>query len=257
MKPGATSGGPLQEGVPAATATPTAPASASARTTTPPTRTTPSPTTSPAFPARFDGIDTLRGLSILAVLLLHLKIRLAHGGHHPGADLPRWLSRLLFSNGNNGVTVFFALSGFLIATTSLRRFGALERLRPGAFYRLRFARIAPLLLLVLAILAALHLASAPEFTIRPDRASLPRALLAALTFHLNWLEAARGWLPPAWDILWSLSIEEMFYLAFPLACALLLPRSRPLFFALLVALLLAGPWPRSFREPSEIWQEKS
>ena len=208
-------------------------------------------------PSRLDGVDTLRGLSILAVVLLHLKIRLAHAGHHPGADLPRWLSHLLFSNGNNGVQVFFAISGFLIATTSLRRFSGLARLRPGAFYRLRFARIAPLLLLVLAVLAALHLAQVPEFTIRPERASLSRALLAAMTFHLNWLEAVRGWLPPAWDILWSLSIEEMFYLLFPLACALLLPRGRALFFALLLALLAAGPWARSFRETNEIWQEKS
>ena len=226
--------------------------------------TVPGPHTAPARPEapalpRLAGVDTLRGLSILAVVLLHLKIRLAHGGHHPGAALPPWLSRLLFNNGNNGVTVFFAISGFLIATTSLRRFGSLDRLRPAAFYRLRFARIAPLLLLVLAILAALHLASVPEFTIRPDRASLPRALLAALTFHLNWLEAARGWLPAAWDILWSLSIEEMFYLVFPLACALLLGRrgGALVFGALLLALVVAGPWARSFRETNEIWQEKS
>jgi peptidoglycan/LPS O-acetylase OafA/YrhL len=206
---------------------------------------------------RLGGVDTLRGLSILAVLLLHIKIRLAQAGLHPGAALPRWLSHLLFNNGNNGVTVFFAISGFLIASTSLRRFGSLEGLQPAAFYRLRFARIAPLLLLVLALLAALHVLRVPAFIIEPGRASLPRALVAALTFHLNWLEATRGWLPPAWDILWSLSIEEMFYLFFPLACLLLLRRGRWPFIALLLAFVAIGPWARSFRENNEIWQEKS
>jgi peptidoglycan/LPS O-acetylase OafA/YrhL len=204
-------------------------------------------------------VDVLRGLSILAVVLLHLRIRLRFAGLHPFAELPRWLAHLLFSNGNNGVTVFFAISGFLIATTSLRRFGSLAALPPAAFYRFRFARIAPLLLIVLALLSALHLLHVPEFVIRPERSSLVRALLAALTFHLNWLEAARGWLPPAWDILWSLSIEEAFYLCFPLACALLLARrgGRTAFLALLLALVAAGPHARSFRETNEIWQEKS
>ena len=212
----------------------------------------------PALP-RLDGVDLLRGLSILAVVLLHIQIRLRFAGFRPGAALPRWLSHLLFNNGNNGVTVFFAISGFLIATTSLRRFGSLAALQPAAFYRVRFARIAPLLLLVLAILSALHLLHVPEFVLRPERASLPRALLAALTFHLNWLEAARGWLPPAWDILWSLSIEELFYLVFPLACALLLRRrgGGVAFVALLLGFVAAGPFARSFRETNEIWQEKS
>lgn len=208
---------------------------------------------------RLDGIDTLRGLSILSVVLLHIKLRLGFAGFHIGTSLPHSLAHLLFNNGNNGVTVFFAISGFLIATTSLRRFGSLEKLRPAVFYRFRFARIAPLLLVLLVVLSALHLFRVPDFVIRPDRASLPRALFAALTFHLNWLEAARGWLPPSWDILWSLSIEELFYAIFPLVCLLLFRRRRGLllFVALLLVLVVAGPQARSFRETNEIWQEKS
>ena len=128
------------------------------------------------------------------------------------------------------------------------------------FYRIRFARIAPLLLLLLAVLSALHLAHVPGFHISPKVATLPRALLAALTFHVNWLEASRhGYLPANWDVLWSLSVEEMFYLFFPLVCVLLLRRrvTRPFFFALLAVLILAGPFPRSVRNPNPIWVDSS
>ena len=86
----------------------------------------------------------------------------------------------------------------------------------GKFYRIRFARIAPLLLLLLAVLSLLHLGNVQGFRIPAKTTTLPRALFAALTYHLNWLEALHGYLPGNWDVLWSLSVEEMFYLFFPL-----------------------------------------
>ena len=46
--------------------------------------------------------------------------------------------------------------------------------------------------------------------VKPKTGGLGRALLAALTFHVNVLEANRGYLPGSWDVLWSLSVEEMF-----------------------------------------------
>jgi peptidoglycan/LPS O-acetylase OafA/YrhL len=165
---------------------------------------------------------------------------------------------LVFTNGNNGVTVFFAVSGFLITLTSLRHFGGLAQMRPLAFYRICFARIAPLLILLLTVLGILHLCHADGFRIPADRASLPRALLAALTFHVNWLEAARV-LPANWDALWSLSIEEMFYLFFPLVC-LGLFRIRfgvPMFIALLLSFAAMGPFARTVWVPNPVWQEKS
>src|ERR1700745_688370 len=171
--------------------------------------------------SRFDAVDVLRGLSILAVILLHIFIRLHSIGISLNQMMPRWAFHLLFRNGNNGVTVFFAISGFLITFTSLRRFGTLPAVQPVTFYRIRFARIAPLLFLTLAALSMLHLVQAPGFYISPQKSTLARALLAALTFHLNWLEAVRGYLPPNWDVLWSLSVEEMFYLFFPLVCIVL------------------------------------
>ncbi|MEP7366229.1 MAG: acyltransferase [Acidobacteriota bacterium] len=209
--------------------------------------------------ARFDKIDILRGLSILAVVLAHIALRMRFAGHSLESTLPPWLFHLLFWNGNTGVTVFFAISGFLITITSIRRFGGLDRFRIGQFYRIRFARIAPLLLLLLGMLSVLHLAGAEGFVISPQKASLPRALLSALTFHLNWLEAERGYLPASWDVLWSLSVEEMFYLMFPVACLLVLrARSGGLLFAgLLFSFVAMGPLARTVWSTNELWREKS
>jgi peptidoglycan/LPS O-acetylase OafA/YrhL len=209
---------------------------------------------------RLDSVDLIRGLSILAVILLHISI-FAHRQHvSVGNGLPAWLRYLVFSNGGNGVSAFFVVSGFLITLISIRRFGSLAQVRAGSFYRIRFARIAPLLLLLLAVLSAMHLAGVADFRIKAQVASLPQALLAALTFHLNWLEAVHGWLPPCWTVLWSLSVEEMFYLAFPLAC-LLLWRRGPLrigFFALLLALITIAPFARTAPSPNYTeWQGQS
>jgi peptidoglycan/LPS O-acetylase OafA/YrhL len=217
----------------------------------------------PAVPAatpRFDGVDLLRGLSIIAVILLHGQIRLLYAySISIQSLLPRQIFHVLFWQGGNGVTVFFAISGFLITLTSLRRFGSVAVMRPAAFYRIRFARIAPLLLLLLAVLSVLHLVHAEGFQINPSRATLPRALLAALTFHVNWYEAVHGYLPANWDVMWSLSIEEMFYLFFPLVCVLLVRRRRgmPVFMALLLAFVVMGPFARTIWTTNAIWQGTS
>lgn len=205
---------------------------------------------------RLDGVDILRGLAILTVLLNHVNMRLflAHIPYTQG--LPRQLVGALFWNGQNGVQIFFAVSGFLITSTSIRRWGALGQVSIRDFYVLRFARIAPLLLTLLAVLSLLHLFAVTNFVV-PDRTGgLGRALLAALTFHINVLEAQRGYLPGNWDILWSLSVEETFYLLFPLVCRAL-GRSRWLIPLLLVFVGL-GPFGRTvLTGGNEVWQEYS
>ena len=204
-------------------------------------------------PSRFDTIDVLRGLSILAVVLLHTWLRFYFSDVHVDSGLPKLLAHFLFRNGGNGVTVFFAISGFLITFTSIRRFG-LAAMRPLTFYRIRFARIAPLLLTLLAVLSILHLAHVEAFRIRPNVATLPRALLSALTFHLNIYEAAHGYLPANWDVMWSLSIEEMFYLFFPLVCVatLRLRHGIYLFLAVLLAFVAMGTFARTVWYTNEV-----
>lgn len=218
------------------------------------------PQLKPAVP-RLDGVDVLRGISILAVVLLHILIRFSFIDIHLGADWPRLARRIVFNNGGNGVTVFFAISGFLITLTSLRRFGSLAAMRPAVFYRIRFARIMPLLLLLLTVLSILHLAHVPGFRINEKFFTLPRALLSALTFHLNWLEASRdAWLPACWTVLWSLSIEEMFYLFFPVVCILLLRRGgwgTAAWLSLAILLVVLGPPARTLWAHTDLWQENS
>lgn len=203
---------------------------------------------------RLDGIDLLRGLAIFFVLMNHINIRLL------GADvlytkyLPAQLVHFLVWNGQLGVQIFFAVSGFLITSISLRRWGSLDRVSLRGFYRLRFARIAPLLLLLLGVLSGLHFLNARHVVVTEETGGLGRAVLAALTIHVNVLEAHRGYLPGNWDILWSLSVEEMFYLFFPIVCRLF-GRGK-LFIAILVAFVVLGPFGRTtFAHGNEIWEE--
>ena len=156
---------------------------------------------------RIDGIDLLRGLAIFFVLIDHVSIRLAGAKVPYRAFLPPQLAHFLFGNGELGVQMFFAVSGFLITSISLRRWSPLSRIKVGQFYILRFARIAPLFLLLLAVLCGLHFAHIHNYVVTARTGGLGRALLAALTFRINVLDARTWYLPGNWDILWSLSSQ--------------------------------------------------
>ena len=158
------------------------------------------------------------------------------------------------------MSAFFAISGFLITYVSLRRFQGLERLRMRSFYRIRFARIFPMLALVLIALCLLHFYGPSFLHITPEHGSIWPAVFAVLTFQVNHYEAVHGFLPAPWTVLWSLSIEEMFYLLFPVLCVLLLrPRLlRPLFFIVLGGLILFGPFARTpWYSKDEVWLYQS
>lgn len=170
--------------------------------------------------------------------------------------LPQQLVASLFWNGQPGVQIFFVVSGFLITSTSLLRWGLLSGVSARDFYLLRFARIVPLFLALLAVLSVLDLMHARHFIISSETGGLGRALFAALTLHVNVLEAHRGYLPANWDILWSLSVEEMFYLFFPPLCILL--GRRRLLISLLAIFVLLGPVGRTvLAHNNEIWREYS
>ncbi len=84
-------------------------------------------------------------------------------------------------------------SPYLAFSSPQPRFGAGDRCRGSSvrdFYALRFARIAPLLLLLLAVLCALHAAGLKDFVVSDKTGGLGRALAAALTFHVNVLRGA-------------------------------------------------------------------
>lgn len=190
-------------------------------------------------------IDDLRGFSILSVILLHLEIHLPFIN-----NFPQWLFNIIFKSGYYGVIVFFVISGFLITQSILKKWGSLHNIHLGAFYQMRFARIMPCLCALLLVLSLFELSNVSGFVI--TTISLPQAIFAALTFHINWLEAKTGYLPGAWDVLWSLSIEEVFYLFFPLLC--LFSRNKVLFIAVMLFFIIAGPFARVLGN-NEMWQD--
>lgn len=207
--------------------------------------------------ARNAGIDLLRGLAIVFVLLNHLGLpmRIPLKATALADVLPVRLLQALNYNGYEAVFVFFVISGFLIAGNALERWGSLARIDAKAFYARRFARIVPCLVALLAVLAVLHGLGVPDYTIHRPGQSLGGALLAALGLHLNWYEGHTGYLPGNWDVLWSLSIEEVFYIGFPIVC--LLTRRLWVLVPLLVILALSLPVTRSWAHGNEIWLEKA
>lgn len=211
---------------------------------------------------RLDGIDLLRGLSIFFVLMNHINIRLLGADVPYTGFIPAQLVHVLVWNAQLGVQMFFVVSGFLITSITIRRWGSLPQVSLRGFYLFRFARIAPLLFLLLAVLCSLHFFHVHRYVVTAETGGLGRALLAVLTFHVNELQIHRGYLPGNWDILWSLSIEEMFYLFFPLTCLLFggkrLFGRRMVFPALLFVFVILGPFGRTlFAHGNEIAEDYS
>ncbi len=189
------------------------------------------------------GIDMLRGLSILFVILLHLNIHLGFSETFLKELLPFKLFSFLFWSGFYGVVVFFTLSGFLITSSILKKWRSLSKIELKTFYWFRFSRIIPLLVLLIITLSILHLANVEGFIINTEQTSLVRAIFSALAFHVNWLEIKVGYLPASWDVLWSISIEESFYLFFPIICLFL--KREWQFVILLILFLVLSPWART------------
>jgi peptidoglycan/LPS O-acetylase OafA/YrhL len=133
--------------------------------------------------SRVPALDGLRALAVMGVLFAHT-----------------WTAP--FSGGGRGVDVFFVLSGFLITSILLKRPPIAE------FYVRRARRLLPALI---AFLAA-YLLLAP--VLLPDD-DAPREALFALFYSNNW-SMALGYRQSGLGHTWSLSIEEQFYLLWPL-----------------------------------------
>ena len=199
---------------------------------------------------RVRGIDLLRGLCIIAVILNHINLRIRLNESSFGKWIGSSATDALVWNGHYGVRIFFVISGFLITTWSLKRWKQLQHLNLKQFYSMRFARIAPCLIGLLTVLAIFDRLGVPRFVINTQHTTLAHALFAALTFHTNWLEARTGYLPAAWDILWSLSVEEVFYLFFPILCAVF--KKPAILIVLFSVFIVAGPFARTLY-PRGLW----
>jgi peptidoglycan/LPS O-acetylase OafA/YrhL len=211
--------------------------------------------TANAHAARNTGIDALRGVSILLVILNHVGLRLPLDKSALASFLPTRLLRDLNYNGYEAVFVFFVISGFLITSRVIGQYGSLRAISLRDFYVRRASRILPCLFALVAVLSLLHVAGASRYLISKPEQSLPGAIAAALGLYLNWYEGAKGYLPGGWDILWSLSIEEVFYLGFPLLC-LVAGGTRWLVGALAL-LAVSVPFTHAAAAGNDIWQEKA
>jgi peptidoglycan/LPS O-acetylase OafA/YrhL len=187
------------------------------------------PTRSPArgHTAMRPEIQALRAIAAVAVVLYHL-----------------WPARL--PGGFVGVDVFFAISGFLIIGHLLRQVDATGRFSLVEFWSRRARRLIPAALLVLLISAAATIALAPTVVWR----RFLEEIAAAAVYAENWLLAASSVdylasdnAPSPAQHYWSLSIEEQFYIAWPLILILVLActaRRSPLARRRMIGCILAG-----------------
>ncbi|MDD0842197.1 acyltransferase family protein [Pseudomonas sp. Gutcm_11s] len=154
-------------------------------------------------------IDGLRAIAVLAVVLFHIDANLIPGGFA-------------------GVDVFFVISGFLITGNIIKDAGSAQGFSWGEFYRRRALRILPVLFVVLlATLLVGHFVLLPEDLSALSYSSLAAIFSAANVYFTYFLDvsyfADDSNLQPLLH-LWSLGVEEQFYLFWPVILLALLTR---------------------------------
>jgi peptidoglycan/LPS O-acetylase OafA/YrhL len=143
------------------------------------------------------GIDGLRAVAVLLVVVFHVV---------PGA-LP---------GGGLGVDVFFVISGFLITGLLVGELATTGHIRFRAFWARRARRLIPALVILLLVCTSAALLIGGDVLV-----GIGRQVLGAATFSSNWLAIANGssyfggTTPELFRNLWSLAVEEQFYLVWP------------------------------------------
>ncbi len=165
------------------------------------------------------GLDGVRALAVLLVLVAHV------GFDHV---VP----------GGFGVTVFFFVSGFLITRLLIAEQEKAGAVALGRFYVRRFLRLLPALYIMLIVTAAIMIAMG----------DIPRLweVIAAFTYTMNYQHAllsfTGGSQVAPWEHLWSLAVEEHFYLLFPLLLGVFRGRLKGALVACLMICAAALSW---------------
>jgi peptidoglycan/LPS O-acetylase OafA/YrhL len=176
---------------------------------------------------RIRGFDGLRAVSVILVILSHLTILGWIASASPLAG-----NVISIFDADFGVRTFFVLSGFLITRLLIAEHSTTGTISLSAFVLRRAARILPLYFLIVTLavaLVALHLAR-PAWT----------ATLFSAFYIYNYL-------PRAHEVnylnhLWSLAVEEQFYLFWPAAFFLVFSKSRAMINVLALGLIVACLW---------------
>ncbi|GAA1151996.1 acyltransferase family protein [Ornithinicoccus hortensis] len=176
-------------------------------------------------------IEGLRAVAVGTVLIFHVGVPFMRGGFV-------------------GVDIFFVISGFLITSLLIREATATGRISLADFYARRARRLLPAASLVLLFTAVAGWLVLPG----QDRANVGTDVVAATFYVVNWALAARSVdylaedaAPSAVQHYWSLSVEEQFYVVWPLLIILGLflarrtaARPKPLLFGLLAVVAAAS-----------------
>jgi peptidoglycan/LPS O-acetylase OafA/YrhL len=150
--------------------------------------------------AHVNGLDGLRGLAVIAVVLYHGGVSWANGGFL-------------------GVELFFVLSGFLITSLLLREWVSQRTVRLRSFWARRARRLLPALFVLVVVVGIFY-------ALKGTYGAVPGLFgdgLSALFYYSNWHQIAVGsgyfaqtGPTSPFQHTWSLAIEEQFYLLWPL-----------------------------------------
>jgi peptidoglycan/LPS O-acetylase OafA/YrhL len=166
-------------------------------------------------------LDGIRGIAIILVMLFHTRDPILPGGHI-------------------GVNIFFVLSGFLITSILVEEWSRSRRIDFRRFYLRRGLRLLPgLFALVVAVVAIKTAADQVGISYWEDERSIWWSAAAAIFYFANWVKAFNLYELGALTHTWSLSIEEQFYLIWPVALLLML-RAGWRFVSMIYALICAA-----------------
>jgi hypothetical protein len=173
------------------------------------------------------GLDGLRALAVVAVIVFHLFPAALPGGYI-------------------GVDLFFVISGFLITTLLIAEHARSGKVRLGKFWLRRARRLLPALFVTILVIGSVI------FFVRGDIAvGIGRQIFGAATFSSNWMEIAAGTdyfsssIPHLFLNFWSLGVEEQFYLVWPVVALLIVAGIKRPKIGMVLALLFAlasGGW---------------
>lgn len=187
------------------------------------------------------GVDGIRAFAVLAVVAYHFG----------------WLST---PGGFLGVDVFFTISGYLITSLLVAEYQRTGRIDIREFWKRRARRLLPALFVFLAVTAAYVAAFVPT---EVDR--VQRELFPALGYFTNWFligynesyfeTFAR---PSLWRHLWSLAVEEQFYIVWPVLFFVLRKVRTALTVTLVLVIALVSTWWMAnlfvpFEDPSRVY----